>query len=103
MKQMQTQLICITFPQKLSPEKSKSILSELRKRFTAQILVFSPKPPRGRKAILQIQDTVVIVTFIDQHQQQHQQHRQEQTPKQQQTQSSVQEGFTLAELIKNKK
>lgn len=54
--------VFVTFMQKLPPEKAKAALNELRKRVGHQV-IFTPKPPPGRKTIYNINGEVVIVTF----------------------------------------
>ncbi len=58
----QAQIYFVTLPYKVSPEKAKQIIAELRKRFP-QMPIFTPKPPRGRKTVIEIAETQVIVTF----------------------------------------
>jgi hypothetical protein len=86
----------ITFPSKVSAEKAKEVLAELRKRFPSQTAIFMPKPPPGKKMVLNIGGVLVIITFP---------YALKKNPKQEQApkQSPTQEGFTLGELIKNKK
>jgi hypothetical protein len=106
MKELQTQqqaqqggeamVYFITFPNKVSAEISKEVLAELRKRFPSQTALFTPKPPPGKKIIITINQVLVIVTFPYAPKQEH-------TPKQTPKQEQPKEGFTLGELIKNKK
>ena len=94
----------ITFPSKVSAEKAKEVLVELRRRFPSQTAVFMPKPPPGKKMVLNISGVLVIITFP--YDLKKNPNRQEQAPKQEQAprQSPMQEGFTLGELIiKSKK
>ena len=88
----ETKIIFVTFTRKLSPEKTKQIINELRVRFPSQILVFSPKPQKGKKIILNVNEEVVIITIPYPS-------KQEQSTKQVSMQS---QGFTLKELIRNK-
>ena len=89
----QTQLYFVTFATKLDPETAKQILTELRKRFPSQKAVFTPVPPSGKKKFVTINEILVIITFPY-------------TPKNQNRQEihnqSSTQGFTVAELIKNK-
>ncbi len=89
----------ITFPSKVSPEIAKQVFVELRKRFPSQTAIFTPKPPSGRKVVLDIEGILVIVTFPYLKKNPN---KQEQA-KEQAPQSPMQGGFTLGELIKNKK
>jgi len=90
---MQTQVIFVTFTRKLSPEKAKQIINELRVRFPSQILVFSPKPQKGKKIILNVNEEVVIITIPYPRKQEH---------STEQTQMQTTQGFLLKDLIKNK-
>jgi hypothetical protein len=90
---MQTQVIFVTFTHKLSPEKAKQIIKELRVRFPSQILVFSPKPQKGKKIILNVNEEVVIITIPYSRKQEH---------STEQTQMQTTQGFLLKDLIKNK-
>jgi hypothetical protein len=89
----QPQIYFITFPTKVSPAQAKEILAELRRIYPAQF-VFTPRPPAGRKKILNISGTTVIVTFPFNTQRQ----ESEQTP----TKEEPTQGFKLKDLIKNK-
>jgi hypothetical protein len=89
----QNQIYFITFTAKLDPQKSKQILNELRKRYPNAMLIFSPRPVRGKRLILNISDEIVIVTIPRQTQQQA-------SMPEQASQSSTQSGFKLKELIK---
>jgi len=90
-QQAQTQIYFVTFTNKVSSEKARKIIRELRERFPAQA-IFTPRPPRGKKVILHIHDEIVIVTFPYTH-----------FNKQESKQEKANEGFTLKELIKDKK
>ncbi len=85
----------VTFPNRVSPEEAKKVLTELRKRFPSQLPIFTPKPPKGKKMIIDVNGMTVIITFPYVN-------KQEQAPKKEQAPQSP-EGFTLGELIKNKK
>jgi hypothetical protein len=92
----------ITFPSKISAEKAKEVLVELRRRFPSQTALFMPKPPPGKKMVLDIGGVPVIITFP--YTLKKNPNKQEQAPKKEQApQSPMQEGFTLGELIKSKK
>ncbi len=93
----------ITFPSKISAEKAKEVLVELRRRFPSQTALFMPKPPPGKKMVLDIGGVTVIITFP--YALKKNPNKQEQAPKKEQApQSPMQgEGFTLGELIKSKK
>jgi hypothetical protein len=101
----ETQIYFVTFPYKLPKEKAQEILIELRRRFQVKTIVFSPRPPSGRKLLLNINETLVIVTIPHTPK-----NPNKQAPKQEQENltQSLEEGFTLAELakvnkVKNKK
>jgi hypothetical protein len=96
-QQTQAGLYFVTFPERLTPDRAKTIVAELRRRFQG-FPVFCPKPPRGRKIIVQLNEITVIVTFPH-----------TESPKQEQDKGQEQEqdkgqagGFTLRELIRNK-
>jgi hypothetical protein len=94
----------VTFPSKVSAEKAKEVLAELRRRFPSQTAIFTPKPPSGKKVFLDIGGVLVIITFP--YALKKNPNKQEQAPKKEQAprQSPMQgEGFTLGELIKSKK
>lgn len=55
--------VFVTFMQKLSPEQAKAVLAELRKRIPGSQIVFTPKPPAGRKVIWNINNETVIITY----------------------------------------
>jgi len=86
----------ITFAHKVNPEKAKEVLVELRKQFPMQFPIFTRRPPRGKRIILQICEELVILTFPYENKQK--QLKQEQAPTQVQ-----EEGFKLRDLLKNKK
>ena len=79
----------VTFTTKLDPEKTREVLSELRRRFPLQTPIFTPRPPAGKRIILTINDVLTILTIPK-------------SPNRQEEQASRQGGFTVAELIKNK-
>ncbi len=93
-KENEAGLYFITFPTRVDNETARQVLAELRKRFPGTA-IFAPRPPRGRKKIMEIADVTVIITFpytlknSD---------KQEQSPQSPESPS----GFTLAELIKKK-
>jgi len=91
-QQAQTQVYFVTFSHKVSPERARQIVNELRRRFPAKILVFSPKPQRGKKILVNFNELVAIITIPYPS-------KQEQSTKQVSMQS---QGFTLKELIRNK-
>lgn len=78
--------VFITFMHKLSPEQSKNILSELRKRIPGAQFIFSPKPPAGKKVVWSIDGQTVIITY----------------PAQTRHQGQGQQGFTLGDVLKAK-
>ena len=80
----------ITFPSKVDASKAKEVLAELRKRFPSQVAVFMPKPPPGKKIVIEIAGTLTIITFPYTSRQEA---PMRETPRQE-------EGFTLKELIK---
>ncbi len=95
--QNQAQIYFVTFVNKVDSQTAKEIIKSLRERFPQiPIFIFTPKPPpRGRRVVLDIKGTLVIVTIPytlknpD---------KQEQPPQNPESPS----GFTLAELIKKK-
>ena len=91
-QQAQTQVYFVTFSHKVSPERARQIVHELRRRFPAKTLVFSPKPQRGKKILVNFNELVAIITIPYPS-------KQEQSTKQVSMQS---QGFTLKELIRNK-
>ncbi len=76
----------VTFAHKVSPEKAREVLAELRKRFP-QTPIFTPRIPRGRRIVLNINDLQVIVTFPH-------------TLKNPNPNNNPNEGFSLKDLIK---
>ena len=95
--QQQGGVYFITFAHKVNPEKAKEILVELRKQFPMQFPIFTRRPPRGKRIILQICEELVILTFP------YVKKDSEQAPAQAPTQAPTQEGFTIRELLGNKK
>jgi len=94
-QELQAQQICfVTFANKLSKEKAREILIELRRRFQVKTIVFSPRPPSGRKKILEINGILVIITFPYTKNPEQEQENPTQVPQ------SFEGGFTLAELAK---
>ena len=81
--------VFVTFMQKLSPEQAKAILAELRKRIPDSQIIFTPKPPAGRKVIWNINNETVIITYPSKSSGQGQEQDQGQ-------------GFTLRDLLKTK-
>ncbi len=53
----------VTFPYKVDSETAKQVLAELQKRFPMKRPVFTPRIPRGRRMVLNIDGLQVIVTF----------------------------------------
>jgi hypothetical protein len=99
MKELQNkQIYFVTFTQKLPPDEARKIIAEIRRRFEGYP-IFTPKPIKGKRMILDINGVVVIITFTHPHAKLP---KQEPFPKQEQSSQSP-EGFTLAELIKIKK
>ncbi len=87
----------VTFPTKVDSETAKQVLAELRKRFPAPA-IFTPRPPKGKKLVMDIKGILVIVTFPYTLKNPNMQEQ----AKEQASQSPTQ-GFTLGELIKSKK
>ena len=85
----QPMIYFVTFPIKLDPEKTREVLSELRRRFPAQKAVFTPVPPSGRRKIVNINGILTILTFPH--------------TKQEEIYNQNSTGFTLKELAKIKK
>jgi len=81
----QTTICFITFQCKVDRETARQIVAELRKRFTFQTLIFTARPPSGRKIVTNINGVLVVVTIPYSNRQE--------DPK---------EGFKLSDLIKNK-
>jgi len=77
-------LYFVTFANKLTHDQAKAVLSELRKQLPPHSsIVFSPRPPAGKKTTRYIQGVVVVIT----------------TPYKPSSQSDKQEGqFTLGEM-----
>ncbi len=84
----------VTFPCKVDKEKAKEIIMELRKRFPLKTPIFAPKPPSGKRMIIEIAGLQVIITFP---------YLKKNPNHNKQEQESPTQGFTLGELIKNKK
>ncbi len=61
--QQETQIYFVTFPYKVDSQTSKQVLAELQKRFPMKRPVFTPRVPRGRRMVLNIDGLQVIVTF----------------------------------------
>ncbi len=84
----------VTFTNRVSPEEAKKVLTELHKRFPSQIPIFTPRPPKGKKFVIYVNELMVIITFPY-------------TPKkpnmQEQAPQNQEQGFTLGQLIKNKR
>ncbi len=85
----------VTFPYKVDKEKAKEIIVELRKRFPLKTPIFAPRPPSGKRMIIEIAGSLVIITFPYK--------KNPNLNTQQASQSPMQGGFTLGELIKSKK
>ena len=100
MNKNQSQICFITFPYKLSSERAREVLAELRRLYPGKILVFTRKPPSGRKMIVEIAGTLTIITFPYTSRQEA---PMRETPRQEtptQVPQSSEGGFTLAELAK---
>jgi len=53
----------VTFSNKLEPEAAKTLLNEIRKKLPpGACVVFSPRPPAGKKRIYTFNGVTVIVT-----------------------------------------
>ena len=84
MQQDQQTTICfITFQCKVDRETARQIVAELRKRFPSRTLIFTARPPSGKKIITNINGILVVVTIPYSNRQE--------DPK---------EGFKLSDLIK---
>jgi hypothetical protein len=99
----------VTFPCKLSSDQAKEIITELKKRFTGQP-IFSPRVLPGKRMVININEINVIVTFPfvktnkqQQPMQEQETSKQEKQDQTKQDQTPQPEGFTLRELIRNKK
>ena len=107
-QQSEAMIYFVTFTQKLPSEKAREIIKELRSLYPGKILVFTRKPPSGRKMIVEIAGTLTIITFPYTSRQEA---PMRETPRQEtptQVPQSSEGGFTLAELakvnkVKNKK
>ena len=86
-----TKIYFITFPEKICPEKAREIVAQLRKRFPLQTPIFMPRPPVGRKMVIEINGITVILTFP--HPYNPKTTNKEQSP-------PNEEGFKLKDLIK---
>ncbi len=84
----------VTFVTKVDSQTAREVIRELRERFPSKTPVFTPRIPRGRRMVLNINDLQVIVTFP---------YTLKNPNTQEQNPQNTQEGFTLRELIKNKK
>jgi hypothetical protein len=91
-----TMLYFVTFPYKLDKQKTQEMIRELRNRFPGMFPVFMPKPPSGRRFVTEINGITVILTFP------HIKKDAEEAPTQASTQTQ-EEGFTIRELLGNKK
>ncbi len=92
--QQETQIYFVTFPYKVDSQIAKEIIMELRKRFPLKTPIFAPRPPyNGKRMVLNINEIPVIVTFP----------YLKKNPNPNTQQASQNQGFTLGELIKNKK
>ena len=99
LQQNEVMIYFVTFPTKLPAQKAKEIVNELRKRFPGRVMIFTPRPPRGKKFFLDIGGTLVIVTIPYEKEAPQSPNKQEQeTPTQ--VPQSFEGGFTLAELAK---
>ncbi len=87
----------ITFPSKVDKEKAKEIIVELRKRFPSKTPIFAPRPPSGKRMIIEIAGSLVIITFP--YLKKNPNPNTQEQAKEQASQSPTQ-GFTLRELIK---
>ncbi len=83
----------VTFPNRVSPEIAKEVVRELRRRFPSQMPIFIPKPPSGRKMVVDIAGITVIITIP---------YKKNPNSKKEQDNQSQEQGFTLKELIKKK-
>jgi len=95
----------ITFANKVSKERAKQIIDELRRLYPGQTFVFSPRPPRGRKLILELVGEIIILTIPGQGSKQEGSKKEDSKEELKQAkQEPTQHGFTLSELIaKHKK
>ncbi len=90
----------VTFPCKVSSQIAREVIKELRTRFPSKTPLFIPKPPPGRKTVIEIAGLPVIITFP--YLKKNPNPNTQEQAKEQASQSPTQ-GFTLRELIKNKK
>jgi len=88
--QQQGGVYFITFAHKVDPEKAKEVLAVLRNRFPGMSPVFIARPPRGRRLVTEINGITIILTFP---------YSSKRTNKEQ----TPQDGFTIRELLGNKK
>ncbi len=96
--QQQAQIYFVTFPSRVSPEIAKEVVTELRKRFPQTTFIFTPRPVRGRKFVIDVDGQLVIITIPYTLKKNPKEQAPQETPKQEQAQEG---GFTLRELIKN--
>ncbi len=92
--QNQAQIYFVTFVNKVDSQIAREVIKSLRERFPMKTPIFIAKPPKGRRVVLNINETLVILTFP---------HTVKNPNTQEQNPQNTQEGFTLRELIKNKK
>ncbi len=97
------QIYFVTFPTRVDNQKAKEIVAELRKRFPHQLPIFAPRPPRGKKLIYEINEIIVILTFPYAKNPNKPQAPSQEAPKPNMQEQSQEGGFTLKELIRNKK
>ncbi len=82
----------VTFPYKVDKEKAKEIIVELRKRFPSKTPIFAPRPPSGKRMIIEIAGSLVIITFPYL--------KKNPNPNTQQASQNTTQGFSLKDLIK---
>ena len=92
-QQTQTQICFVTFTSKVDKEKAKAVITELRKHFPMKTLIFTPRPPAGRKKIMNVDGILTIITipYVTDT---------KQNPTE--TKSETSGGFKLSDLIKSK-
>ena len=83
----------VTFMKKLEKEKVKGVIGELYKIFPGKTPVFMSKPPAGKKLVMNVGGVLTIITIPYQQDT-------KQSPKQETPNQTTQEGFRLADLIK---
>ena len=92
MNKNQSQIYFVTFVSKIDSAKARAILIELRKMYPTMTPIFTPRPSRGKRRILEIDGIVTIITIP------YSSENSKQVKEQ-----ALQEGFTMRDLLGDKK